>query len=134
MLLDPREVAEVEDATPARLTEFFRVRGIDPVEESREGSRGRAIVEATRVVPTLDLGHLGPIHLESVGGNGDNDVVEAEAMVLGHFDGGEDVGDRREAEMLEVVDELRVDASVDQVLLSCLRVEQQQKGVRCLVA
>ena len=98
LLLDPRVVAEVEDPRALlvrQLAEVVRrcaeevlaedLARSDLVEAVREELRGRDVA-------------LAVVHRRAVGGDGDDDVVGTEPVVLRGLDRAEDVADAREAE------------------------------------
>ena len=112
LLLAPGEVTEVEDAFAVALREFDDVVGVEAEDVLAVGFGGIECVEIgfAVVIAAEDEAFFGAVHAGAVGGNGHHDVVFAEFHHLGHLDRRQDVGDRREAEVFEAIEEFGFDA------------------------
>ena len=111
LLFAPGEVAQVEDAFAVALRQFDDVFGARTFRVFAERFGGVEHIEFAVEIAVDDEFFFGAIHAGAVGGDGHDDVVFAEFHILRCLDGREDVGDRREAEVFEAVDEFFFDAA-----------------------
>ena len=92
LLLDPRVVAEVEDAVPVALGAVEHVVGADGAEVAAEDLGRLHLTEPVGPARLQGLGPFAAVERAAVGGHGDDRVVGAEAEQLRRLDGRQHVG------------------------------------------
>src|SRR3954469_15840618 len=147
LLLDPRVVAEVEDALALRMRQLEDVVVGDALEMAPEDLAGGGLVEALRIAAGKVGLALARIHLGAVGRDRHDDVLRPEVKVLRELDRGDDVGKPRDADIVELADHLGIDlapsgeiapagiAAEEQVepIARCVRDADHQVGVHDVV-
>ena len=130
LLLDPRVVAEVEDAVAIAFVAVDHVVGGDRAKmlSKHFGSVGGG--ELTLEALGQCLASFAWIQVGAVGGNGDECIVGAVATQLGNLDGCNHVADCRETKMLEhLQDVLRYTFAFMQIAQTFVGVEQHVEFV-----
>ena len=109
LLLDPRVVAEIEDARPIDVTQLEDVVVGNAFEVPAEDLSGIDLVESLRIAPLVVGAPFAVVHRCAVSRHRHDHIVWAQIEVPGELDGGDDVGQSGDAEVVELADESRID-------------------------
>ena len=135
LLLDPGEVAEVEDPLAVDMAELEHMVDAGARHRTPPGLAGADRVEAVAEIARRRLAHFAAIHFRAVGRDREHDVVGAEIEIFRQLHRGDDVADAGDAEGAEPGDQSGIDAApLDEVLAALVGVEERQQRVGRVIA
>src|SRR5262249_60037850 len=134
LLLHPGEIAEVEDAFAIEMAELEDMVVHNAFQMTAEYLSRVHFVESVRIVLGKEVLPLADVERGAVGGHRHDHLVAAEIKMPGDLDGGDDVGQSRDADIVKGPDRISVDLSPScQISPPDISPEQHIERISCQI-